>query len=126
MFEIKGRGNKKRILKKLSGEFFYLNTEKSLKAVARLIMEDVNILSKDKQGLYRLIGSATLYPVSWRVKDKLNYNLKELHSYVPVWKEALASVVNNHFDRIIKKDKLYMRANLFIQNNSALYTPEKL
>ena len=49
-------------------------------------MEDVNILSKDKQGLYRLIGSATLYPVSWRVKDKLNYNLKELHSYVPVWK----------------------------------------
>jgi len=30
MFEIKGRGNKKRILNKLSGEFFYLNTEKSL------------------------------------------------------------------------------------------------
>lgn len=65
-----------------------------LETVARLAMEDFNILMKDDEGVYTLEASATLFPAGWKLKERIGDSIADLHTPVPKWKENIGANVN--------------------------------
>ncbi|OCK76454.1 hypothetical protein K432DRAFT_306328 [Lepidopterella palustris CBS 459.81] len=86
-----------------------------LEVVARLAMEDFNVLIKSQfTGNHHLVASATLFPAGWRLRDRIGNSVTEIHKPVPQWK-GLSDIVNlSYFSRIDQKSCME-RSSFFVQ-----------
>jgi hypothetical protein len=92
-----------------------------LETVARLAMEDFNILMKDPEsGEWRLKASATVFPAGWKLQERIGGPMAVLHAPVPAWEERLAGSVDRYFNHLCPKSSME-RHNLFIQTTPDLF-----
>ncbi|KAF2423487.1 hypothetical protein EJ08DRAFT_724637, partial [Tothia fuscella] len=86
-----------------------------LEICARLAMEDFNILIQDEStGEHHLAASVTLFPVGWKLKDRIGWSITKLHAQVPEWSTRLSHPVEKFFSRI-RVDNPMERSAYFIQ-----------
>lgn len=83
---------------------------------ARLIQDDLAIMLEKPDGQYYLKAGAILLAGFWRLQDKFNMPLSEIHTSgsVPQYKEKLEKGMMNFFRRIKPEDPV-LRNNYFIQ-----------
>lgn len=88
MFVLEGSN----IYNNATGETFSLvDVTNPLEIAARLAMEDFNILTKDESdGQFHLVASVTLFPVGWKLQERIGGSMAELHKTVPKWQERLS------------------------------------
>lgn len=75
--------------------FSLVDVVNPLELAARLAKEDFNILMKDPEDQqYHLIASATLFPVGWKLQERIGGTMAALHKTVPNWQEKLSCLVD--------------------------------
>ncbi|KAL1963663.1 hypothetical protein VTN77DRAFT_7984 [Rasamsonia byssochlamydoides] len=136
MFEKKKRGSETVIHNKKTGETFVFggksNTMEPLEIAVRLTMEDLSILMKNDDGEYYLAASASLFPVGWRVQDRIGWTISQLHGPVPQWHEKIGHSVNKFMCRLTPESPME-RSNYFLEIrqpgedlSSTLFRPDGL
>lgn len=95
-FTLKGSSNTLSIHNTATKDTFSLvDVPNPLELAARLAMEDFNILIKDPSDQqYHLMASATLFPVGWRLQERIGGTMAALHKPVPRWKEKLGCPID--------------------------------
>jgi len=91
--------NQSLIHNKATGESFSLlggpGNPNPLEIAARLAMEDFNILMKDPSDeQYHLMASATLFPVGWKLQERIGGSMAALHNPVPNWQQKLGCPID--------------------------------
>lgn len=95
-FILEGSGNTSCIRNEATKESFSLiDVANPLEVAARLAMEDFSILVKDPSDeQYHLMASATLFPVGWKLQERIGGTMTVLHKPVPQWQEKLSCPIN--------------------------------
>jgi len=84
----------------ITGETFPMGLQcpNPLETVAKLAMEDFNILMKDPStGEYLLQASVTLFPAGWILQERIGTSMANLHGPVPGWQEKLGASVDKYY-----------------------------
>ncbi|RAK97476.1 uncharacterized protein BO80DRAFT_458099 [Aspergillus ibericus CBS 121593] len=83
---------------------------------ARLIQDDIAIMLEKPDGEYYLVAGAVLLAGFWRLEDKYQMRLSEIHTSgsVPQYTEKLEKGMMNFFRRLKPEDPV-LRNNYFIQ-----------
>ena len=83
---------------------------------SKLVQEDLLIMLEGEDGLYYLRGGGLIVAGFWRLKDKINMSLDEIHlsGGVPQFKEKLQTSMNRYFSRL-RPDKPVVRNSYFFQ-----------
>ncbi|PWY94733.1 hypothetical protein BO94DRAFT_553616 [Aspergillus sclerotioniger CBS 115572] len=83
---------------------------------ARLVQDDLAIMLEKPDGEYYLLAGAVLLAGFWRLEDKYQMRLSEIHTSgsVPQYKEKLEKGMMNFFRRLKPEDPV-LRNNYFIQ-----------
>lgn len=86
-----------------------------------LIPQDINILKINPQNPVKstLVGSITLYPVDWTVKERLGFTIYQLHGKVLKWADNYHAEIKSAFLNNLGNKYLY-RTNLFVQVSANL------
>lgn len=106
----------------VTGESFDTTTkpykEHPLVVAAKLIQDDIAIMIEGTDGLYYLKAGAVLLAGFWRLKDKVNMPLYQIHTSgdVPYYKEKLQTPMDRFFTKLLP-DKGVVRNNYFIQTD---------
>lgn len=92
--------------------------ENPMVIVSKLLQDDVAIMIEGKDGLYYLKAGAILLAGFWRLKDKINMPLYEIHTSgeVPEYKEKLQTPMDRFFTKL-QPDKGVVRNNYFVQTD---------
>lgn len=108
-----------------SGESFNIVqtplAEDPMAICARLVQDDLAIMLPRPDGQYYLLAGAVLLAGFWRLSDKYEMSLSEIHTsgHVPQFEEKLETGMMKFFNRI-KADQFYCRNNYFIQVDDSL------
>jgi hypothetical protein len=117
MFQMRRSGRATEIRNSKTGETFVFggvhDTMDPLEIAARLTMEDLSVLMVNADGEYYVYvlprfpcssdvmaddndraASATLFPVGWRVQNRLGWTITQMHGAVPQWHETIGHSVN--------------------------------
>lgn len=88
---------------------------------SKLLQDDFAIMIEGRDGQYYLRAGSILLAGFWRLKDKLNMPLSEIHSSgdVPQFREKLQASMDRFFTRM-RVDKPVLRNNYFIQTDDNL------
>ncbi|PYH48339.1 uncharacterized protein BP01DRAFT_371313 [Aspergillus saccharolyticus JOP 1030-1] len=88
---------------------------------ARLVQDDLAIMLERADGEYYLLAGAVLLAGFWRLEDKYEMRLSEIHTSgsVPQYTEKLERGMRNFFRRLRPEDPV-VRNNYFIQVDDAL------
>ncbi|OTB15881.1 hypothetical protein K445DRAFT_317510 [Daldinia sp. EC12] len=103
-----------------SGESFDITTrplaEDPMQTSARLVQDDLAIMTERPDGQYYLLAGAILLPGFWRLEDKYGMALPEIHTSgdVPQFKEKLEKGMLNFFRRL-RPEEMVARNNYFLQ-----------
>lgn len=103
-----------------SGESFNIVqrplAEDPMQTCARLTQDDLAIMIERPDGQYYLLAGAILLAGFWRLEDKWEMPLSEIHTSgdVPQFKEKLEKGMTNFFRRI-KPEEMVARNNYFLQ-----------
>jgi alpha-1,2-mannosyltransferase len=83
---------------------------------ARLVQDDLAIMTERADGQYYLLAGAVLLAGFWRLEDKAGMCLSDIHTSgdVPQFKEKLEKGMLNFFKRV-QPDQAVLRNNYFIQ-----------
>lgn len=97
--------------------------EPPLITAARLIAEDLAILSHDADG-WRLVAGVICFPSSWRLPDKLGKVLHAVHAPVPGFSEGTrkAGMIERIFDNLAP-DQPVLRWNYSLYGDRVLHHP---
>lgn len=96
-----------------------------LEIAGRLVQEDFCLLQSDPArdaGAYRLTAAVLCFPARWRLADKLDRPMLDIHAPVPGYAETLARPVDR-FLTLLKPDKPVWRANWSLLDDPALFQP---
>ncbi|KAI2609457.1 mannosyl transferase [Hypoxylon fragiforme] len=108
-----------------SGESFDIVTrplpEDPMQTCARLVQDDLAIMIEKEDSQYYLLAGAVLLAGFWRLEDKYQMPLSEIHTSgsVPQYKEKLEKGMMNFFRRL-KPEEMVARNNYFFQVDDAL------
>jgi hypothetical protein len=97
-----------------------VGTGKDLRDAALASHEDMCMLERDENGVYRLTGAAVFWPSDWSPRAKLGLPMRALHEPIQGYEEQLAAPVDTFMDKL-KAGSVYGRANWFITSTSDMH-----
>ncbi len=95
-----------------------------LEAAASLISDDVCLLMKDGEGLWRLEAASLTAPTFWRLADKLGEPLGGLHAPVPGANPGMVARIHRMFDAL-RPGQVLERFNWTVQPGPERFTPSQ-
>ena len=121
LFEYQVEKNEKQIHIKTTGEVYPLKSSDPLKYASLLIEDDLAIMIEEADGQYYLKAGSILLAGFWRLEDKLNLSLAQIHTSgdVPQYKEKLEQSMDRYF-RKMTPEKAVVRYNYLIQTDGDL------
>lgn len=88
-------------------------------AAARLVAEDICVLTRDTQG-WRLSAASVCSPSRWRLRDKIGRSVSEIHAPVPDYAGWYSDAVDAALDRVTV-DRPVWRTSWTILDDPALF-----
>lgn len=113
--------NKKQIRIKTTGEVYPIHSDDPLKYASLLIQDDLAIMMEASDGQYYLKAGVIVIPGFWRLQDKFNMPLAQIHlsGDVPKFKEKLQHSMERYFQKMTPQHAI-VRYNYFIQTDGEL------
>jgi alpha-1,2-mannosyltransferase len=113
--------NENEIRIKTTGEIYPINSCDPLKYASLLIQDDLALMIEGDDGQYYLKGGIILIPGFWRMEDKFNMPLAQIHlsGDVPKFKEKLQHSMERFFQKMTPQHPV-LRYNYFIQTDGEL------
>jgi hypothetical protein len=68
--------------------------------ISLAVQEDLCVLQRDADGVWRLTAGCVCFPSHWRLRDKVGQDLDAIHTTVPDYADRLAAASRGVFDRI--------------------------
>lgn len=65
-----------------------------------VVEPDVLILTRDREGTFRLRGGVVVFPSHWALAHKLDQTLLEIHGVVPGLNAAIGPAINRYLDKL--------------------------
>jgi len=96
----------------------------ALEGAASAVSDDLCVLIKDGEGLWRLEAASLCAPTFWRLGEKLGEPLGVLHGPVPGANPGMVSRIHRMFDAV-QPGQVLERFNWTVQPGTARYTPEQ-
>ena len=96
----------------------------ALEAAASVVSDDLCVLIKDANGLWRLEAASLCAPTFWRLSDKLGEPLGGLHGPVPGANPGMVGRIHRMFDAV-QPGQVLERFNWTVQPGAARYTPDQ-
>ncbi|MEL7463803.1 MAG: DUF3445 domain-containing protein [Pseudomonadota bacterium] len=101
-----------------------VNRDAPFATLARLVQEDLLILSKPEGAAeHVLIGGALLFPSRWSFEEKMGRPLIGIHDRVPAYDRDLALRVQRLFD-MLRPGRPLVRANWLVHPEAELHQPK--
>ncbi len=97
----------------------------ALEGAASAVSDDLCILIKDGEGLWRLKAASLCAPTFWRLGEKLGEPLGGLHGPVPGANPGMVSRIHRMFDAV-QPGQVLERFNWTVQPGTARYTPSQV
>jgi alpha-1,2-mannosyltransferase len=121
MFEFEFSSTQKQIRIKTTGEIYPIYSDDPLKYAAFLIQDDLALMIEEDDGKYYLKAGAIPLPGFWRLEDKFNMPLAEIHTSgnVPQFREKLQLSMERFFQKMTP-EKAVVRYNYSIQLDGEL------
>lgn len=91
---------------------------------ARLVQEDLCLMSLDDIGKYVLTAGSVCFPLRWELRDKMGLPMAGIHHPVPAYDEKLASPADR-FMTGLKPHKPSWRCNWSIVDSPDLYLKQR-
>ncbi|KAK6346944.1 mannosyltransferase [Orbilia brochopaga] len=90
--------------------------EEPMRTIGRLLQDDIAIMMEGSDGQYYLKSGSILLPGFWKLEEKFNMNLSDIHTSgnVPQFREKLEKGMTNFFKRVMPDD-IVLRNNYFMQ-----------
>jgi len=96
----------------------------ALELAASAVSDDLCILIKDGEGLWRLEAASLCAPTFWRLTEKLGEPLGGLHGPVPGANPGMVGRIHRMFDAL-RPGQVLERFNWTVQPGAARYTPSQ-
>ncbi|CAF2800763.1 unnamed protein product [Rotaria sp. Silwood2] len=121
LFEFDSSTTQKQIRIKATGEIYPLHSDNPLKYAAFLIQDDLALMIEGADGQYYLKAGAIPLPGFWRLEDKFNMPLAEIHTSgnVPQFREKLQQGMERFFQKMTP-ERAVVRYNYSIQTDGEL------
>ena len=121
LFEYQFSNKQKQIRIKTTGEIYPMDSDDPLKYASLLIEDDLAIMMEGTDGQYYLKAGVILIPGFWRLQDKFNMPLAQIHlsGDVPQFKEKLQHSMERYFQKMTPQHAI-VRYNYFIQTDGEL------
>ena len=121
MFVFEKIDGQQRIRISKTGESYPINSDDPLKYAGLLIEDDLALMMEGDDGQYYLRAGSILLPGFWRLEDKINMPLAQIHTSgdVPKFREKLQFSMERFFQKM-KPDSPVIRFNYFIQTDEHL------
>lgn len=118
-----GFAQRGRAITRPDGVVIDLDADHPLIVTARLVQEDLCILTHDAaQGEHLLSAAVLCFPASWTLAEKIGRPLSAIHIPVEKYDDAMAKRVQRLFDMVRVAQPLWRQNALFYQN-PALFQP---
>ncbi|EFW20916.1 hypothetical protein D8B26_002798 [Coccidioides posadasii str. Silveira] len=118
MFETYASSSGQRVRNNKTGEEFSLNgwddSLSPLEIAARLSMDDMNIILKNKEGMHYMAATASCFQIGWRADERIGETIARMHAPVPQWEKEIGYAVNKFMTRLAPEMPME-RASYFIQ-----------
>ncbi|UJR24135.1 hypothetical protein I4U23_027101 [Adineta vaga] len=113
--------NKEEIRIKLTGEIYPIVSSNPLKYASLLIQDDLALMIEGDDGQYYLQGGSIVLPGFWRLEDKFQMPLAQIHMSgdVPKFEEKLKHSMERYFQKMTPEYPV-VRFNYFIQTDGEL------
>ncbi|KAF3917374.1 hypothetical protein ABW21_db0203212 [Orbilia brochopaga] len=87
--------------------------EEPMRTVARLVQDDIAIMMEGSDGQYYLKSGCILLPGFWKLEEKFNMSLSDIHTSgnVPQYREKLEKGMTNFFKRCMPDDIYFMQVD---------------
>jgi alpha-1,2-mannosyltransferase len=121
LFEFESSSTQKQIRIKATGEIYPIQSDDPLKCAAFLIQDDLAMMIEGDDGQYYLKAGAIPLPGFWRLEDKFNMSLTEIHTSgnVPKFREKLQQSMERFFQKMMPEHPV-VRYNYSIQTDGEL------
>jgi alpha-1,2-mannosyltransferase len=121
LFEYQFNNNEKHIHIKATGEIYAIKSDDPLRYASLLIEDDLALMIEGSDGQYYLKAGSILLPGFWRLEDKFNMPLAQIHlsGDVPKFKEKLQYSMERFFQKMTPENSV-VRYNYFIQTDGEL------
>ncbi|CAF1368724.1 unnamed protein product [Rotaria sp. Silwood1] len=121
LFEFESSTTQKQIRIKATGEIYPIYSDNPLKYAAFLIQDDLALMIEGVDGQYYLKAGAIPLPGFWRLEDKFNMPLAEIHTSgnVPQFREKLQLGMERFFQKLTP-ERAVVRYNYSIQTDGEL------
>ena len=96
----------------------------ALEAAASAVSDDLCVLIKDGEGLWRLEAASLCAPTFWRLDEKLGEPLGGLHGPVPGANPGMVSRIHRMFDAL-RPGQVLERFNWTVQPGTERFTPSQ-
>ena len=127
LFEFDFSTRKKHIRIKATDELLPIESDDPLKYAGLLIQDDLALMIEGEDGQYYLKGGSIVLPGFWRLKDKFNMSLAQIHlsGDVPKFQEKLQHSMERFFRKLVPESPV-IRHNYFIQTDEHLSWSESI
>ncbi|WEW54779.1 hypothetical protein PRK78_000204 [Emydomyces testavorans] len=99
MFETCTSGSGPKVINKEVGEEFCLSgcsgSISPLEIAARLAMDDLTIILKNKEGIHYMAATASCFQIGWSAQERIGETITRMHDPVPEWEKEVGYAVNN-------------------------------
>lgn len=121
LFQYEYDQNKKYIRIKATNERYPIDSDDPLRYASLLVEDDLALMIKGSDGQYYLKAGSILVSGFWRLEDKLNMSLAEIHlsGKVPQYKEKLEQSIEKFFHKLTPANPV-VRYNYGIQTDDNL------
>lgn len=96
----------------------------ALEAAASVVSDDLCLLMKDAEGLWRLEAGSLCAPTFWRLDEKLGEPLGGLHGPVPGVNPGMVGRIHRMFDAL-RPGQVLERFNWTVQPGTERFTPSQ-
>ena len=127
LFEFEFVRQQKHIRIKTTDESYPIESDDPLRFAGLLIQDDLALLMEGEDGQYYLRAGQIVLPGFWRLEDKFNMPLAQIHlsGDVPKFKEKLQCSMERFF-RKMTPDSSVIRYNYFVQTDEHLAWSESI
>ncbi|CAF1196073.1 unnamed protein product [Rotaria sp. Silwood1] len=127
LFEFDFSSEHKQIRIKTTGELYPIESDDPLKYAGLLIQDDLALMIEGPDGKYYLKAGSIILPGFWRLEDKFNMPLAQIHisGDVPKFKEKLQFSMERFFQKLTPESSV-IRHNYFIQTDEHLAWSESI
>ncbi len=95
-----------------------------LEAAAATVSDDICVLMRDADGVWRLRAASLCAPTFWRLSEKIGEPLSGLHNPVPGANPGMVGRIHRMFDAL-RTDQVLERFNWTVQPGPDRFTPDQ-